>query len=166
MEGSNAPLRDVLIGTAGWSYTDWAGIVYPKPRPKGFHETTYLARYFDTLEINASFYAAQSASNAANWVSQVADNPRFQFTAKLHQSFTHIRNPTDADEHGFRAMADTLAGANRLGAVLAQFPWSFRNTPESRAYLSAMAERLRDYPMVVEVRHSSWDDPAFYDLLR
>ena len=161
MEGST-----VFVGTAGWSYADWAGIVYPKPRPKDFHETTYLARYFDTLEVNASFYGAVAASTATNWVSQVRQNPRFEFTAKLHQSFTHARNPTDADEHGFRAMADVLASAGRLGAVLAQFPWSFRNTPESRAYLTALAERLRDYPMVVEVRHSSWDDPSFFDLLR
>lgn len=157
---------NVLIGTAGWSYADWAGIVYPKPRPKGFHETSYLSRYFDTLEINTSFYGEVAPAKAAAWVQQVEANPRFRFTAKLHQSFTHARNPSDADERGFRAMADTLADAGRLGAVLAQFPWSFKNSDDSREYLDAMTERLRGYPLVVEVRHQSWNDPAFFEMLR
>src|SRR5207245_158871 len=46
----------VRIGPAGWSYPDWAGYVYPARRPAGFHEAAYLAAYFDTIEINTSFY--------------------------------------------------------------------------------------------------------------
>ena len=46
----------IRIGPAGWSYKDWEGVVYPMPKPKGFHEATYLAQYFDTIEINSTFY--------------------------------------------------------------------------------------------------------------
>ncbi len=156
----------VRVGTAGWSYPDWAGIVYPKTRPSGFHEAAYLARFFDTLEINTSFYRPVPASMAGGWVRRVGHNPRFRFAAKLHQSFTHAGHPTDEDERGFRAMADVLAKEDRLGAVLLQFPWSFRHTPENRAYLKALLERLKEYPLAVEVRHRSWDAPQFFDLLR
>ncbi|MDA2914652.1 hypothetical protein MYX77_12010, partial [Acidobacteriia bacterium AH_259_A11_L15] len=47
---------EIRVGPAGWSYEDWAGIVYPTPRPRGFHEATYLAEYFDTIEMNVTFY--------------------------------------------------------------------------------------------------------------
>ena len=156
----------IRVGPAGWSYPDWRGIVYPAARPAGFHEAGYLARFFDVLEINTCFYHPVRAAIAAKWVRHVAHNPRFRFTAKLHQSFTHTGNPTDADERGFREMADVLAGADRLGAVLIQFPWSFRNTAENRAYLQALLDRFPEYPLVVEVRHSSWNEPRFWSLLR
>jgi uncharacterized protein YecE (DUF72 family) len=155
----------IRVGPAGWSYRDWAGIVYPQRRPKGFHEAGYLANYFDVLEINASFYGQIRPATAAEWLQRTAHNPRFEFTAKLHQSFTHARTPADADERGFRAMADVLAAAGRLGAVLAQFPFSFRNTSENRIYLDALLERLAGYPMVVEMRHASWNDPHIHELL-
>jgi uncharacterized protein YecE (DUF72 family) len=63
--------------------------VYPSPRPKGFNETTYLAEFFDTIEINTSFYSPLQPGHAHQWLERVAGNPRFLFTAKLWQKFTH-----------------------------------------------------------------------------
>src|ERR1700758_5027912 len=83
---SLGPLR---IGPAGWSYSDWSGYVYPTPRPKGFHEATYLAQFFDTIEINTSFYNPLQPEHAKQWLDRVAANPRFVFTAKLWQKLTH-----------------------------------------------------------------------------
>lgn len=176
-----SPLKGrIRVGPAGWSYRDWSGIVYPKTRPSGFQEAGFLARFFDVLEINTSFYRAVPAATAAKWVRQVAHNPHFRFTAKLHQSFTHQGSKhfgntrpggaglanIEPEEAGFREMADALAREDRLGAVLAQFSWSFRNTAENRDYLAALLERFREYPMVVETRHSSWDDPGYFALLQ
>jgi len=157
---------NIRIGTAGWSYSDWVGKVYPRLRPRGFHQASYLARYFDALEINTSFYRPVRPEHARLWASRVAWSQRFLFTAKLHRAFTHERNPGDDDERAFRAMADVLMESGRLGAVLAQFPWSFKHTGENRAYVAALLERLRDYPMVVEMRHGDWLSPVFLDLLR
>ncbi len=157
--------NDIRVGTAGWSYSDWVGKVYPRMRPRGFHEAAYLARFFDTLEINSCFYRAVRPEHARVWATRVAHNQRFLFTAKLHRSFTHDQNPADADETGFRALADVLMESGRLGAVLAQFPWSFKHTAENRAYVAALLERFREYPMVIEVRHEDWMSPAFLDLL-
>jgi uncharacterized protein YecE (DUF72 family) len=154
------------IGPAGWSYPDWAGYVYPSPRPKGFHEATFLAEFFDTIEINTSFYQPLRPDFAVQWIERVAANPRFVFTAKLWQKFTHDPSATAEDERAVRAGFDVLRSANKLGAVLLQFPFSFHRTKEQVNYLAAMLKRFADYPLVVEVRHASWNTPKTFDLLR
>jgi uncharacterized protein YecE (DUF72 family) len=73
---------------------------------------------------------------------------------------------TAEDEHAVRAGFDVLHKAGKLGAVLLQFPFSFHRTGESTAYLSALLKRFADYPLAVEVRHASWNDPEVFALLR
>jgi uncharacterized protein YecE (DUF72 family) len=168
---SAATAHVVRVGPAGWSYPDWAGFVYPLRRAKGFHEATYLAEFFDTIEINTSFYQPLRPDHAAQWIDRVVANPRFVFTAKLWQRFTHdIRsiNPGSAaaEEREVRAGFDVLRAANKLGAVLLQFPFSFHRTAETVAYLTALLKRFADYPLVAEVRHATWDSPATLELLR
>src|SRR6267143_1546544 len=159
------------VGPAGWSYPDWFGYVYPARRPTGFHEATYLAEFFDTIEINTSFYQPLRPDHAAQWIDLVVANPRFVFTAKLWQRFTHdIRSTTSgsaaADERAVRAGFDVLRAAKRLGAVLLQFPFSFPRTSESVAYLSAVMKRFADLPLGVEIPHGSWDSPETVELLQ
>jgi len=164
----NAPRPGTLyVGPAGWSYPDWSGYVYPARRPKGFHEATYLAEFFDTIEINTSFYHPLRPDHAAQWIDRVLVNPRFLFTAKLWQRFTHDSNPGPAlaDERAVRAGFDVLCAAHKLGAILLQFPFSFHRTKETVSYLSALLKRFADYPLVVEVRHASWDSPETQSLL-
>src|SRR5438445_7896879 len=170
--GRPAPATKTLrVGPAGWSYADWAGYVYPSRRPKGFHEATFLADFFDTIEINTSFYQPLRPEHAAQWIDRVAANPRFVFTAKLWQRFTHdVRSVTSAstaaDERAVRAGFDVLRAVNKLGAVLLQFPFSFHRTAETVAYLSAVLKRFADYPLAVHVRDSSWGSPETLELLR
>ncbi len=159
-------MRDIRVGPAGWSYSDWAGYVYPAPRPKGFHEATYLAQFFDTIEINTSFYQPLNPEHARQWVDRVSANPRFVFTAKLWQKFTHDPSATPEDERAVRAGFDVLHKAGKLGAVLLQFPFAFHRTAETTAYLSAVLKRFADYPLAVEVRHATWNDPDVFALLR
>ena len=153
------------IGPAGWHYKDWAGIVYPDPLPKGFHGAAYLSRFFDTIEINTTFYRPPAAATARAWAKHVAGNKNFRYTAKLWRGFTHERNATDADERNFKSGIDPLMEANRFGALLLQFPISFKNTPEDREYLLELQRRFRDYPLALEVRHASWNHPAALDIL-
>lgn len=156
---------NIRVGPAGWSYEDWAGIVYPVSRPRGFHEATYLADYFDTIELNVTFYRPVPAETARQWLARVEANPRFLFTAKLWQQFTHECALSAANEGEVRPGLEVLLEAGKLGALLAQFPWSFKNVYDNRTYLEQLSERFRDFPLVVEVRHSSWNDPAFYEWL-
>ena len=156
----------IRIGPAGWSYKDWEGIVYPKKPGVRFDPLEYLARFFDTIEINSSFYRPPAETTAKSWLSRVADNADFTFTAKLHRVFTHERGKaTTEDEKTFRQGLDPLAKAGKLGAVLLQFPWSFKNSDEDRLYLTRLLDRFKDYPLVLEVRHTSWNNAQVYEWL-
>jgi uncharacterized protein YecE (DUF72 family) len=157
----------IRVGPAGWSYKDWAGTVYPAPRPRGFDPLAYLARYFDTIEINSTFYRPAARTSAEDWMRRVADRANFRFTAKLWTRFTHERDTaftTDDVDAVHEAMAP-LHDAGRLGALLLQFPWSFRRTDENRQWLDDVTRAFRRYPQVLEVRHESWNVPAFYSEL-
>ena len=135
----------VLVGTAGWSYADWAGRVYPDPAPRGFDGLRHLARFLDCLEINSTFYRVPSPRTVADWVRRTDGLPGFLFTAKVHRSFTH-GDDADTGPADARAFLDALAPlreAGRLGALLLQFPWSFRDSPDAR-------RRLPSGPPMVE----------------
>lgn len=159
----------IYVGTAGWSYKDWEGIVYPAQIKKSQHPVEYLARYIDVLEINTSFYGHIKPEWGKLW-SRLARsvNPQFVFTAKLNRAFTHspiavlestsaetIR-ATEEDERLAKEGLASIAIENMLGAVLAQFPISFKNTNANRDHLESVIEKFKQFPLVIEVRHNSW----------
>jgi len=167
----NPPPR-IRIGTAGWSYKDWEGIFYPSGmQHRKQHPLDLIAQCFDVVEINTSFYGHIKPHLAKLWVKRARDvNPDFMFTAKLHRSFTHnplammeptsaasIR-PNDEDEALAREGLEALAGEGRLGALLIQFPFSFKNTSLNREYVEQVARQFIEYPCVLEVRHDSWNN--------
>src|SRR5256714_12269262 len=159
-------LRDIRIGPAGWSYADWRGRVYPEGAGSKFDTLALVAKYFDTAEINSSFYYPPKPETARAWLERTAHNPNFIFTAKLHKVFTHKRDRlTDKDEGAFREGIDPIRDAAKLGALLIQFPWSFKNDREERIYLEQLIERFKDYPLVVELRHESWNHPRILQTL-
>jgi len=157
----------IRIGTAGWTYDDWAGIVYPEKKERFFQPLTYLAQYFDAIEINSTFYRPPSAKMSLGWVQKVQDNKNFRFTAKLWKGFTHERQQShDEEERHFKEGFQPLVENDMLGALLIQFPYSFKCVPESLDYLAALIDKFRAYPLVVEVRHSSFARDDFLDFLR
>jgi uncharacterized protein YecE (DUF72 family) len=157
----------VRFGTAGWDYPDWNGVVFPKPRPKTFDPLEYLARYFGTIEINNTFYRPAAAAVAKKWVERVAAQPDFRFTAKLWKRFTHERASawSKADVAAARAGLDVLREAGRLGALLLQFPWSFKNEEASQEWLRDLFRAFGHLPLVLEVRHVSWSEPSVIEWL-
>ena len=162
----------ILVGTAGFSYKGWEGIVYPAGLKKKQHPVQFLAQYFDCCEINTSFYGHIRPKTGKEWCDLVAEvNPAFQFTAKLFRNFTHAPgavlqstsaatlNPLEEDELHAKEGLNSIAQESRLGALLIQFPISFKNTDENRAYLEKLIKKFREYPLAVEVRHATWDQP-------
>lgn len=164
----------IRIGVAGWDYPDWEGIVYPEPAPRGFDRLAFLAAYVDAVELNVTFYRQPDASAALSWSRRVADRGVFRFTAKLYRSLTHPDRPPSAgtpepsgaepdpaflrDEAArYREGLAPLEAAGRLGAVLAQFPQRFHDRAASRRHIERLAEVLAGLPLVVELRHRSWD---------
>ncbi|MDP6086339.1 MAG: DUF72 domain-containing protein, partial [Nitrospinota bacterium] len=86
------PIRGkVLVGTAGWTYKDWEGTVYPKPAPRGFDPLAFLLEYVDAIEVNSTFYRPPSTSSARSWAARAAANPRCRLTVKLWRGFSHER---------------------------------------------------------------------------
>ena len=155
----------IRIGPAGWSYKDWEGVVYP-PHGSKFDHLAYLAQFFDTVEINSPFYRIPPPTHSKSWVKRIASNDDFKFTTKIFRGFTHEPDAISKDDvKAFRNYLDPLMEADRLGAILIQFPWSFKNSPESRAKLEKIFTAFKDYPQSLEVRHSTFQVPEFYEFL-
>jgi uncharacterized protein YecE (DUF72 family) len=144
------------IGTAGWSYPHWDGIIYSKPHPRGFHPLEYLSRYIDLVEINSSFYRALQPEVTRVWMKKVEANKDFRFTAKLNQRFTHWRSLQPSEVTEFKDGLYPILRAGKLGALLMQFPWSFRFTAENRDFLIQLRWAFHEFPLVAEMRHDSW----------
>jgi uncharacterized protein YecE (DUF72 family) len=157
----------IRVGPAGWSYQDWEGIVYPISKGSQFDPLAYLAEFFDTIELNNTFYRSPTPQMGKSWVQRVRSNPHFKFTAKLNRLFTHERQAaTVDDEKAFKNGLTPLMENGVLGALLIQVPYSFHHNEENRGYLQELAEKFREYPLVLEVRHASWDRAAVYQFLR
>lgn len=178
----------VRIGTSGWNYPSgkgtWNGVFYPKPRPNSFDELAYYAEHFETVEVNTTFYGQPRADVCRAWARKTP--PGFDFCLKLYQKFTHpamyrervarsvpenvqgapdmaaaiaaLARPSAADLDEFRRGIDPLVTAGKLGALLAQFPASFKSDESSRDYLAGLLRALAGYAVAVELRHRSWSD--------
>ena len=180
MTGPRAGVRpDIRVGTSGWSYPSgkgtWNGIFYPeqpKRRPRGtprFDELSFYAEHFDTVEVNSSLYRVPTVAAVEKWVERTP--PGFEFSLKLYQKFTHpdmFAKATGADPSQlgkkdvdeFRAAIEPLLNAGKLGALLAQFPASFKNDPESSGYLEWLLKAFKEYPVAVELLGAPPASPA------
>ena len=155
-----------FFGTAGWSYEDWNGVVYPERKGQDFHPLIFLAQYINLIEINSTFYRPPVIRISLSWVKKIENYPDFLLSVKLHQIFTHQRkdfSQKEVDE--FKTGIEPLKANNRLAAILLQFPWSFAQTNSNRDYLIKLFNFFSDYPLALEVRHSSWDIPQFFKIL-
>jgi uncharacterized protein YecE (DUF72 family) len=155
----------IRVGPAGWSYKDWENVVYP-PHGSKFDHLAYLSDFFDTIEINSPFYRIPPATHAKSWVRRVSGNPDFKFTTKAFRGFSHeSAKLAPAEMKAFRDYLDPLMEADRLGAILLQFPWSFKSSPESLDKLKTLFDELADYPKALEVRHSTFQNKEFFEFL-
>jgi len=166
----------IYIGTSGWSYPKgegtWKGFFYP---PGKINELEYYGQFFNTVEINSSFYRPPDPGYVYNWVRRVPAG--FLFAVKLWQKFTHPKMYKEAtgedaaisrqDVDMFSRCLEPLARSGKLGALLAQFPPSFKKDDSGRQILGAVANAFGQYPLTVELRHRSWsDDAGTAELLR
>lgn len=171
MPRGSAPIR---VGVSGWDYRDWKGPLYPARSPRGFDPLTYLAGVVDLIEINSTFYRPPRPEWARRWrdrARRASDGSRsgvsFRFSVKLWQRFTHQREQawTRDEVREFKAGIEPLKRSGQMSALLAQFPWSFRHDAENLEWLADLRGAFAAWPLVVEVRHESWNDPAFYEWL-
>jgi len=161
----------LYVGTSGWSYPKgqgaWDNLFYP-PKLTDKDKLGFYATFFNTVEINSSFYRPPNQYAARAWASKVPDG--FRFTAKLWQKFTHPKMFEKATGQDWRVHEDDfdvfkegiapLAEAGKLGPLLAQFPTSFRPDAARLAYLEDLIRRLREagFALAVELRHREWTE--------
>jgi uncharacterized protein YecE (DUF72 family) len=180
-------MSNVRVGTSGWNYPTgkgtWNGVFYPRNRGKSFDELAFYAEHFDTVEVNSTFYGQPRPDATRRWVERTPAG--FEFSVKLYQKFTHpqmykerltkaaggasgsaaggallseLARPNQVDLDEFRRGLDPLAEHGRLGALLAQFPPSFKSGETESSYLAYLLRAFAEYPVAVELRHRSWSD--------
>ena len=152
----------IKVGTSGYSFEDWRGTFYPPDIPKG-EMLGFYAQHFDVVEVNATYYRVLPPIVFERMAEKTPDD--FEFIVKVNKATTH--EGKDEEVVGpFRESIVPLEEAGKLYGVLAQFPWSFRNTSEHREYLKRCRERMPDVPYFVEFRHKSWLTKEVGDLLK
>jgi uncharacterized protein YecE (DUF72 family) len=155
----------LFVGVTGWSYPSWNDLIYPTRRPKNFSELAAISKLFDAVEINSTYYHPQSASASEQWLKQVEANSRFRFTARIWQKLVLEKFSASGTGYSQTDLAlakrgmQPLLEAGLLGVLLAAFPQSFHYIDENRDRLFRLLEAFQEYPLVVEVRHQSWDQP-------
>ena len=157
----------VSIGMGGWDLEPFNNVFYP-PRPrKGFRKLEYYSQFFDSVEVNATFYnTSLGPDHARRWLDDVSGNKDFIFTVKLFQGFTHTYTAAYSDVRSVHGLLEPLAAAGKMGGLLIQFPYSFTNINERRMYLMQLAKAFQPHRLFVEVRHNSWNSPLMYNFFQ
>lgn len=173
----------ILIGTSGWSYDDWVGPFYPtelaKEKGKWF---SYYAEYFNTVEINSTFYRPPGEFQVKSWITKAKDKKGFEYSLKMPQLVTHkalvdgnLENAIFWANSFQRTCVKPLADAGLLGCVLLQLSPYFKNSGRALNDLKGLLDALptQDHDYAVEFRHRSWldesrkeMDPATLEALR
>ncbi|HNS31527.1 MAG TPA: DUF72 domain-containing protein [bacterium] len=156
----------IKIGTSGFSFPDWKGIIYPArlpPREMLYYYAGELK--FDAVEINSTYYSIPKPENMEAMVKKTPD--KFEFAVKAYKGMTHDpfddrleEQPSQEDIENyfrlFREAVEPFRESNKLGAILLQFPVFFRPSSVSRQYLLKSKEMLGDLPVVIEFRNNAW----------
>ncbi|MEU0505658.1 DUF72 domain-containing protein [Nocardia sp. NPDC005998] len=141
----------LLVGTSGWQYRDWRGVLYPAELPQRLWLECYAAG-FATVESNSVFYRLPSTETFASWRDRTP--PGFCFAVKASRFLTHIKRLREPEEPVARLLAHASGLSEKLGPVLLQLP------PTLRADPALLDTCLRCFPtdtrVTVEPRHESW----------
>ena len=170
----------VRFGTSSFSSKDWVGPFYPRGMAPGAFLTHY-ATVFDTVEVDATYYAIPATRLVDGWRAKVPDG--FLLSAKFPKSIVHAGRTAKPDPRHILMPEATYDDRDRflevmsrmgdkLGTLLIQFPYFNRATfPSSGPFLERLDPFLRDLPRdgfryAVEIRNKAWLKPDYVDLLR
>jgi uncharacterized protein YecE (DUF72 family) len=157
----------IRIGIGGWTFEPWRGTFYPEGlRQKD--ELAYVGEHLTATEINATYYGTQKPASFANWAKAVPDG--FQFAVKASRYCTNRRVLAEAGESIAKFTGQGIAElGDRLGPILWQFmPTKKFDAGDFGAFLKLLPASVDGLPLrhALEVRHESFDDPAFLAMAR
>ncbi len=159
-------MSDLIIGTSGWSYSEWNGVFYPSASTS---KLSFYSKIYKTAEIDSTFYAYPSKGLVLGWAKHTPDD--FVFSAKLPRLLTHdkkldLNKGVEPDLIRFLSLMKPLMASRKLGPLLVQLPPSF-SYPEDhenfKAFLNVLPDDVR---FAVEFRHPSWLRKEVWSLLR
>ncbi len=154
------------VGIGGWEHEALDHCFYPKPNAGSLEKLSYYSRFFDTVEVRSTFWdEALTADDAQQWIAAVKENKRFTFAIKLHSLFTHKKTIKPQLTKNVRGILQELAKNDRLTALLVQLPYSFTNISANRFHLVKLGEIFNGFPVHVEFRHDSWNQPTLMNFL-
>jgi uncharacterized protein YecE (DUF72 family) len=162
---------EILIGTSGWLYKDWAERFYPK-KLKNNEKLPYLAEHFPTVEINSSFYRLPSKETFTLWHKRVPE--KFLFSVKFPRFITQMKKlglDENSKGYGHDFITNSANLKEHLGAVLVQLPPNFGcNYERLEIFITWLKKQYlrRKYrpDLFVEFRHATWFNGQVYALLR
>jgi uncharacterized protein YecE (DUF72 family) len=150
----------IAIGTSGWSYDHWDGVLYPPGTPARNRLAHYVGE-FDTVELNASFYRWPRTETFTGWRQRLPDG--FRLVVKAPRGLTHARKLHQPEVWIERIESAWDALGDRAAVLLVQLPPGLgRDDARLEYFLKAMPDRVR---VAVEFRHGSWLDDAVFGLL-
>jgi uncharacterized protein YecE (DUF72 family) len=146
----------IHVGTSGYSFADWVGPFYPAGTKSGDF-LPYYARQFGCVEVNSTYYRIPHPRVLSLMERKTPDG--FRFVVKLNQAMTHEGAVDPEPYRQFHAVLQPLKDAGKYVGLLAQFPWAFRRTEESKAHVERLRAFFPEEPLWVEFRHASWMHP-------
>jgi len=154
----------IVIGTSGYSYNEWAGPFYP-PDTKQQDFLPFYASAFSSVELNFSYYAMPKAENLSRMMESA---PSLSYSIKAHESLTHKVDPNKWQEEAkaYLTAIKPLQEAQRLEAVLFQFPYSFHYEAGNRRHLANLLDCFAGIPSAVEFRNADWNNNRVIDELK
>jgi uncharacterized protein YecE (DUF72 family) len=150
----------VHVGTSGWSYAHWNGVLYPPGTRPSARLGLYTQR-FSTVELNASFYRWPSERTFAGWHDRLPEG--FLLSVKASRGLTHAKRLADPGPWLARITAAWHELGDRRGVLLVQLaPGHPRDDDRLEAFLDQVPAWIR---LAVEFRHPSWHDEAVFEIL-
>ena len=153
--------RNIYIGTSGWSYKHWRKTFYPA-EIKVKDEFDYYQKFFDSVEINNTFYKLPKTETFEKWKNEVG--PRFKFVIKASRFITHMKKLRDPGKSSALFFERVATMKRKIGAILFQLP------PNLKANYSVLEEFLKQLPKgyryVFEFRNPDWYQEPIFDLLK
>lgn len=154
------------IGTSGWSYDEWVGVFYPN---SSTNKLTFYSRFFDTVEVDSTFYSYPSKGTVLGWVRYTPE--KFIFSVKLPRVITHekklgLSSSVEGDMLKFLHLMKPLIESGKMGPLLIQLPPSFSYSGERDVFFSFLKNLPPDLMFAVEFRHLSWMKEEVFSELR
>lgn len=150
----------IAVGTSGWSYDHWNGVLYPPDAPPT-DRLEYYTRAFQTVELNSSFYHWPRLATFRSWQRRLPDG--FQFSVKAPRGLTHAKRLYAPEAWVDRVAAGWHELGDKRAVLLVQLaPDHARDDARLGYFLGLLPSWIRT---AVELRHSSWVDDEVFEML-